>query len=441
MILVAGLAVAGLVGIAAAFYFSIRSGHGGGKRLRSAGAGRARTDRRLGSRSAGPTMPGRTDHTRRISNADRSLNAGRTPNAASRKYRAEASTGPNPVPDFGDPVLAGTDRPRRRVGFRKGADLDEELWPAEAFGGISDEQFWDDMASDKPPTTARTAQQEPGPRKRPLDAAQVPDRQPVRAKPEERSRGEDRSRGGDRRGAGYGAYPESRTGPNPAAERTAVQPAYTATQPVRVQATQPVRVQASQPLTAETQPAETRGHRRRSSAEEDPLTSSAFALRESGPVDGRSALRSRESSSGGGSGEFRASEPRPGGGTSPYPYPGGSYGDTSAVTQAMNNPPYGENYGYGGSPTDRAGDPRRQNGTRNQARPAGAGEGTRPARVYPQDGHQATGSYQGNGNYPTGGYPAGGYPPGGYRGNGHQGNGHRAPYDPRDDYRRLTHQH
>ena len=35
MFLVAGLAVAGLVGIAAAFYFSIRSGSRGGKRLRS----------------------------------------------------------------------------------------------------------------------------------------------------------------------------------------------------------------------------------------------------------------------------------------------------------------------------------------------------------------------------------------------------------------------
>ncbi len=114
----------------------------------------------------------------------------------------------------------------------------------------------------------------------------------------------------------------------------------------------------------------------------------------------------------------------------------------------MNTPPYGENYGYGGgSPAGRAGEPPRQNGTRSQARPAGAGEGTRPARAYPQDGHQATGSYraigsyQGNGDYPPGGYPPGGYPPGGYPGNGHPGDGHRAPFDPRDDYRRLTHQH
>ena len=58
-------------------------------------------------------------------------------------------------------------KPRRRMGFRKGADLDEELWPAESFGGVSDEQFWDDLASDKPlATTARTAQQEPPSRNR-----------------------------------------------------------------------------------------------------------------------------------------------------------------------------------------------------------------------------------------------------------------------------------
>jgi hypothetical protein len=439
MILVAGLAVAGLVGIAAAFYFSIRSGHGGDKRLRAAAAGRARTDRRPGSRSSGPARPDRTDNARRMSNAGRSLNAGRAPNAASRNYRAQTSTGPNPVPEFGDPAPAGShrradsraggrsgeraavrrlgdrpepqddawpdepDRPRRRVGFRKGADLDEELWPAEAFGGVSDEQFWDDLASDKPlTTTARTPthlpsplQPDPGTRRRLPDVAPAAERQPPRANAEDRGRTEERSVGEARRAAGYGAYPQSRTGPNPAAERTAVQPAYAATQPVQVQpATQPVRP-ATQPVRPTTQPAETRGHRRRS-AEEDPLTSSAFALRASGPVDGRSALRSRDESAGGD--------------TSPYPYPAGSHDDASAVTQATNTPPYGANYGYGGrSPAGRGSDPRQADGTRNQA---------------PHYGRPATGSSQGNGSYPTGGY---------------RGNGHRAPYDPRDDYRRLTH--
>jgi len=64
-------------------------------------------------------------------------------------------------------------------------------------------------------------------------------------------------------------------------------------------------------------------------------------------------------------------------------------------------------------------------------------DATRPARqAYPRGSHQATGSYRSNGSYPGSGYP--GY---GYQGNGQHGNGHRAPYDPRDDYQRLTHQH
>ena len=280
MFLVAGLAVAGLVGIAAAFYFSIRSGNRGNKRPRAAGAGHADTGRRPGSRGGGTARPGRTDNGRRA---------------------AGGGTGPHPVPDFGNQVLVGgrraaggsgpgrsgpggsarpatpgggwragartseptvprrlgdrpqpredawpddagadgswpgdswpgdpaatdprlsmaepgrpgagdsrpgsrsaarpsrqahaagdaarTARPRRRVGFRKGAEVDEELWPAESFGGVSDEQFWDDLASDKPlTTTARTAQQDPGTRSRPSEArsatdpqAQAPRRRP-----------------------------------------------------------------------------------------------------------------------------------------------------------------------------------------------------------------------------------------------------------------------
>src|SRR5882672_11111401 len=61
MFLVAGLAVAGLVGIAAAFYFSIRSGNRGDKRLRSAGAsrtgaGRAQAARRPGGSTSRPDL-------------------------------------------------------------------------------------------------------------------------------------------------------------------------------------------------------------------------------------------------------------------------------------------------------------------------------------------------------------------------------------------------
>jgi hypothetical protein len=561
MFLVAGLAVAGLVGIAAAFYFSIRSGNRGDKRLRSAGAGRAGAARRPEGRNstARPdlTRPDLNGHPRRTSNGTGPVTTFRPAAVSPRTTRAKADTGPDPVADF-DQVLAGdrraapgatatrggsrwpgdadadaegswsedswpddlmpggpsatdprlgaagrgagetrpaarlsrdahaagdtarTAKPRRRVGFRKGADLDEELWPTESFGGVSDEQFWDDLASDKPlATTARTAQPDPPGRNRlsgpparaglptgsgtgpaaGLDTGPATDPQAVQAQAADRKR-DDRASGGGRRGSGTGAYPAPRAGTDPAAERTAIHPAYAATQPVQSMATQPVQSMATQPVQSmkppvpgatrpvraaasssqpmsatsqagtggqpreaaapprgtTTQPAETR--RRRPSAEEDPLTSAAFSLRPSGPVDGRSSRRARNADSyetGGSTGSR--------GGTSPYPYPAPSYDDPSSATQAMSPPPYGQSHGRGNS----AGEPRRQNGTGSHARPEGTGESTRPARpVYPQDSHQATGSYQG-----TGGYP----------GNGHRGNGHRAPYDPRDDYRRLTHQH
>jgi hypothetical protein len=234
MFLVAGLAVAGLAGIAAAFYISIRSGNRRNKRLRSAGAGRADAGRLPSSRSGRTPRPDRVDNGRRA---------------------AGGSTGPEPVPDFGDQV------PRRR-GFRKGADVDEELWPAESFGGVSDEQFWDDMASDKPlTTTARTAQQDPGTRNRPLDAGPTTDPQGVQALGDDRkhdgvTRADQRRGGGSpsrgSRGAGYGAYPGPRAAPNPATERTAIQPTHMATQPVQSM-TQPVQ-SMTQPVQSMTQP-------------------------------------------------------------------------------------------------------------------------------------------------------------------------------------------
>ena len=100
----------------------------------------------------------------------------------------------------------------------------------------------------------------------------------------------------------------------------------------------------------------------------------------------------------------------------------------------MNTPPYGENYGRGsGGPAPQADDRQRQNGTRSHARPDGTGEGTRGGwQAYPREARQATGSYPTSSAYPTSNaYPGSGYP----------GNGHRGPYDPRDDYRRLAHQH
>ena len=196
-----------------------------------------------------------------------------------------------------------------------------------------------------------------------------------------------------------------------------------------------------------------------------------------------SAAETEAASSGypGGVPPFRQSQSSANG-RSPSSYSGTSYGDPSSVTQAMTTPPYGENYGYGsgGSPTQstQSDDPRRQNGARSHARHGSTGEAGRAARqTHPQDGYQDTGSnpaggYQGSGSYqgtgshrtggyptvgyPTVGYPTGGYPDGGHQGNGHQtgayqtgphqgnanayrSNGHRAPYDPREDYRRLTH--
>jgi hypothetical protein len=78
--------------------------------------------------------------------------------------------------------------------------------------------------------------------------------------------------------------------------------------------------------------------------------------------------------------------------------------------------------------------------TGSHARPNGSSDWTRTARpTQPRHSYQATGGYPGNGSYPGSSYPAGSYPADGYPGNGHRGNGHRASYDPRDDYRRLTH--
>ena len=312
-----------------------------------------------------------------------------------------------------------TARPRRRVGFRKGADVDEELWPAESFGGVSDEQFWDDMASDKPlTTTARTAQQDPRTRNRPFNAVPPPTAtKPTATKP---------------------------TVTQPVQRMTPQVPGVT--QPVRLAAgTSPLLSAPSQPMSAPSQPmsaaqpAETRGRRRaRRSDDEDPLTSAAFSLRSSGPVDGRSSRRSPD-------------VPR-------EEYDGTVTQETQTFSAAETE---AASSGYpGGVPPFRQSE-RRKNGTRSHARHGGTGEAGRAARqAYPQDGYQDTasnpaGGYQGSGSYqtggyPTGGYPTGGYPDGGHQGNGHQtgahqadanayrSNGHRAPYDPREDYRRLT---
>ena len=587
MILVAGLAVAGLVGIAAAFYFSIRSGNGGFKRNSRVRSGdRAGADRHPGGRRSRGTSDERPANGHRAANNSRAANpAPRAANPAGGNYRAEGRSGPNTVMDFGDagdpgrptgpvpapagrrtrddsrppeqvptlaaPVFAagnlddtpgdawpgdpgagdapgdaepGRARPgsrtaarlardadpadpakmprsRRRVGFRKGADIDEEMWPTESFGGVTDDQFWDDLASDKPlTTTARSAQHASGSQKRPVPppGARVGQR-PGDARDQTEARGQGDDKPGGRRARNSGGYPDAQPG---AADRTAVQPV----QPVQV-ATQPVpslgqpasaapartapfqaapaQTGPAQAGPAQTGPAQTgpaqagpgqaghlspaggpyqrtgpqasppRGWRHASGpgvgADEDPLTSAAFSLRSSGPVDGNSQQvprRSREAGwdhydigrehyDSGRSQEtqaFGGPEPRGGGravpsgtvatpaygpgpgqaygGTAPYPYPGRPYRDPAQEASApAATPPYGESYGYG-SPAASGEDPRRPNAVRSHARHGGDVAGNRaPGPAYPPgNAHPQGGSYQGG------------------------------PYDPRDDYRRLNQQ-
>jgi hypothetical protein len=356
MILVAGLAIAGLAGIAAAFYFSVRPGTGS-SRGRAAGSGRTGTDRTPASRSRTFTPPSRLSRSgptagrsRSDPDADFEGPSGRHGHSGhlTAGHRGHRDGSPGPGTDHTVPVGArsaaagsrprpaerpdreadatpdAATRARRRVGFRKGAEVDEELWPTEAFGGVSDEQFWDDMASDKPlTTTARTAtaaQADPGSRRRLPDVAPVP-------VPNGR---DDDVRGhldGGRIGSGSYPPPAGRPGP---ADRTGIQPIQTG--PQRIQTgphpvstgAQPARsyqpgtqaqpyqgpAQSYQPAT---QPApvmgglgqgvrgglsaDPRGRARHANgtdagtgpiAGEDPLTSAAYALRPPGAVDGRS---------------------------------------------------------------------------------------------------------------------------------------------------------
>jgi hypothetical protein len=448
MILVAGLAIAGLAGIAAAFYFSVRPGRsrgatGGDRFPRSRGRNSrpssARTARSSGpARSASSMNRRAAGHTRSESAAGYSAAAGLRedpgPLVADRGTVREASTGPMRRASTGPMTAAGPPPDaragRRRVGWRNGADVDEELWPVEGFGGVSDEQFWDDMAADKPlATTARTA--DPGPRSadsRPRTADSPsrtadprPRRQPAEAYPS----------------PGPGAADQTVVQPAVPSLRAAAAPSPVATQPYPVVTqTSPT---ATQPVRAARQPAGPRGRRSAEvggfSADEDPLTSPAYSLRAKGAVDGRSYLPSHGSRpdplradplgsggyrtdplrSDGYRTESRASsgtnatptyQPIPGsgggyGGTAGYPYPEQPY---SQPGSSANTPPYGDIYGYR-NPADPAADPRQANGSRGHGRPGGngAGDGTWGSRqAYPSV------------------------------------NGYRSPTDPRGNDRRLT---
>jgi hypothetical protein len=495
MILVAGLAVAGLAGIAAAFYFSM---HPGGSRVRAvpgSKSGRAEDSRLPASRGRTSQPPAdRSDRSARSAGdasparSARSAGGGRSGSGRAVDRTGSSTvidlTGPQRILDDAEPVVTGrrarhgdhlddtsdspepgrraavrrvrgaaTDdaaeatRSRRRVAWRKGSDVDEELWPAEAFGGVSDEQFWDDLAADKPlATTARTAQPDTVARRRPPGAGPLPDLYPAA----------DRGRGDGRRGAaeGPGTHPQPRLGPD---DRTAVQPVQAGTQPSPTlpAATQPYPT-ATQPSSAATQPvrpahqpAETRGRSRSgTSADEDPLTSPAYSLRSKGSVNGQSypsagggyadgtpPFRQLDRPSQGANGRGRPdasrSEPprsngyrsdpvrpdslrpdplRPGsgyGGNAAYPYPQQPY---SEPAQSMTTSPHGERNGYGNPAgswvqASPGSDPRRANGGWNPGRAGGNGA---------DDGYR--------------GSPAA-YP---------SANGYRAPYDPRGYNRPLS---
>jgi hypothetical protein len=290
-----------------------------------------------------------------------------------------------------DDDAAREPRSRRRVGWRKGSDVDEEMWPVEAFGGVSDEQFWDDMASDKPlATTARTAQPETVAKRRPPNAGPLPDLYPR----DGRARGEGAA-------TGAGTNPQPRLAPD---DRTAIQPAVPP-----VQAGRPSS--ATGPVATQPYPAATQRSRAAISPDEDPLTSPAYSLRRKGSVDGRSyptagggysdggpAYHQFDRHSHGTNGHGRPDPLRSDGYRPDPPRAGGGYGATGPYSQqpygepsrSMNTPPYGETYGYGnpaGPPGQ--GDPRRANGGWNAA-PNGADDGSRgPRPAYPPaNGHR-----------------------------------------------------
>jgi hypothetical protein len=559
MILVVVLAVAALAGIAAAFYFSIRSGRRGDNHNSRARAARGLGRLRPGGSTAdtGPERPGIGS---RAANGGRAVNARRANQAADnfpddaganstmdfgvlavpdvRRAATSRQTGDEADDDAGAAPAAfeadaddasRTTRTRRRVGFRKGAEVDEELWPTESFGGVSDEQFWDDLASDKPlTTTARTAQQ---------DSARRSGHAAQRIEPRGRDQtprlpaAPDRPAAGRRASVTLAADAGADAGAVSPAEtpdhRPLVQPAYGATQPVTplkpaasarsatsqpaatplkpVGGTGPLPASGRQPGTV-AQPGE--GRRPTiSGGNDDPLTSSAFSLREAGPVDGHS-LRTAGPGRGGdyqpsmaeegqapapgdmGSGGYLPSPPASaylaGYGAAPYgtssyspapydaapndtapygagPYDAAHYGtahygtahydaaqyDAAQYGSAQSGagphdgpgrtPPNADTYGYRSpGPLD---EPRRPNGPRpNGALPNGAPpNAARPNARHagPDDRGRSAGSpspqqQPGGGRHQSGGYQANGYPAAGRHG------GDRRPYDPRDDYRRLT---
>jgi len=287
-------------------------------------------------------------------------------------------------------------RSRVRAGARPGrADVDQELWPIETFGGVSDEQFWDDLAADRTLTsTARTA-------------------------PADSGSGTQSAR----------SYPATRP---TAADRTAVQAAVRAAQvpatpsPMTTQA-YPARTQpsatAAQPVHAVQQPAGSRGRRSATAGgpgtdaggpgtDEDPLTSPAYSLRAKGAVDGHSYQSSDRyradplgpdgyspgSSASAAPTGAHAYQPGPGSagrhsGTAAYLYHGQPRSQSTQATASASTPPYGDRYGYR-NPVSRADDLTSATGNRGHGRPGGNGIGEGHRDSY--RAHPAVNGYRGS---------------------------------------------
>ncbi len=313
-------------------------------------------------------------------------------------------TGPQRVLEDPEPAVTGrrarhepddsaaTPRSRRRVGWRKGSDVDEELWPVEAFGGVSDEQFWDDLATDKPlATTARTAQPATARTAQPATARTAqPDTAAKRRPPN----------------SGPGTQPQPHLGPD---DRTAIQPAQpaaqpSATSPVATQpyqaATQPPPI-VTQPVRAAHQPAESRG-RSRTSADEDPLTSPAYSLRPRGSVDGRAYPSSHRSADlTRGQYEAAAGQETQAFSLADTQAAGSGYPDGVPPFRQFDRPSHGGNGRRGRSDAGRP-DPLRADGYRSDPlrsdplRP----DPLRPDSLRPGDGYGGTVPYTPNSPYP-----------------------------------------
>ena len=438
MFLVAGLAVAGLVGIAAAFYFSIRSGSRGDKRLRSAGAGRAGAARRPGRQEQHrQTRPDQT-RSERPSPPRPPTAPGRSPPSGlppSRRGLLAPRPTPDPIPSptstrcsraAGRPLLARRRRaagvgwpaaagraaaeampgprtrgrmtrcPVTRPGTRPGRPSRAVAWASAreptsmrncgrrrrsaASATSSSGTTWRRTSRSPrprvPPSRTRRAGtgypvlrlalgSPPGPAPDPpLGSTRVrpPTRRPSRprrptgnamtgpwrgqagvgnrclSRPADRDRSSGRTDGDTARLRGDAAGPEHEAagpgGDTARPRRCEQQPADEHQLARRARAGQPR--EAATPAARDRHPAGRNAPTATSSAEEDPLTSAAFSLRPSGPVDGRSSRRARNADSyetGGSTGSR--------GGTSPYPYPAPSYDDPSSATQTMSTPPYG----------------------------------------------------------------------------------------------------